>query len=96
MCSVNANPPVIIAWYDEVEELRNTSSISITHRFTTDTAPISKSTLVINTTESSDYMCEAQNNVGDAISLNFSLIKIDRCSCIRTYKGSECQIEGTY
>ena len=98
MCSVNANPPAIIAWYntnDEVNELTNTSSSSITHQFTADTAPISLSTLVISATGSNDYMCVADNNVGDAVSLNFSLIKTGHCNCIRTFKGSKCLVEGT-
>ena len=100
MCSVNANPPAVISWYktnDEVEELSDTSNISITHRFTADTAPISSSTLVITTTESSDYMCVADNNVtvGDAVFLSFYLVKTGHCNCIRTYNGSKCQIEGT-
>ena len=99
MCSVNANPPAIIAWYntnEEVDELTNTSSSSITHRFTADMAPISLSTLVISATGSNDYMCVADNNVGDAVSLNFSLIKTGHCNCIRTYKGNKCRLEGTY
>ena len=99
MCSVNANPPAIIAWYNANEEveLTNTSNSSITHRFTADMAPISLSTLVINTTGSNDYMCVADNNVGDAVSLNFSLIKtFNYCNCIRTFKGSKCLVEGTY
>ena len=99
MCSVNANPQASIAWYktnEEVEELSNTSSTSITHRFTADTAPISLSTLVISATGSNDYMCVADNNVRDAVSLNFSLVKTGHCNCIRTYKGSKCLVEGTY
>lgn len=98
MCSVNANPPAVIAWYktnDEVEELSNTSSTSITHRFTADTAPISSSTLVTSATGSNDYTCVADNSVGDAASLNFSLVKTGHCNCIRTYKGSKCLVEGT-
>ena len=99
-CSVNANPPARIDWFktsdEEVEELSNTSSTSITHRFTSDMAPISLSTLVISTTGSNDYMCVADNNVGDAVSLNFSLVKTGHCNCIRTHKGSKCLVEGIY
>jgi hypothetical protein len=98
MCSVNANPPAIIDWYsttEGIDELTNTSSSSITHRFTADMAPISLSTLVISATGSNDYMCVADNNVGDSVSLNFSLIKTGHCNCIRTYKGSKCRVEGT-
>ena len=97
MCSVTANPPAIIAWYktdEELEKLANTSSTSITHRFTSDTAPVSLSTLVISTVGSNDYTCVADNSVGDAVSLNFSLVKTGHCNCVRTYKGSKCLVEG--
>ena len=97
VCSVIANPPAIIVWLktsDDEEELTNSSRTSITHRFTSDSAPISHSTLVISATESNDYMCTADNSIGDAMSLNFSLIKSGRCNCIRTYKGNKCLVEG--
>ena len=97
-CSVNANPPASIIWFnvssEEVQELINTSSTYITHQFTSDMAPISLSTLVISITESSDYMCVANNTIGDAVPLNFSLAKMGQCNCIRTYKGNECREEG--
>ena len=41
-------------------------------------------------------MCVADNNVGDTVSLNFSLIKTGHCNCIRTFKGNKCRLEGTY
>ena len=99
MCSVTANPPASIVWFkisdEEIEELTNTSKIAITHQFTSDVAPISFSTLIINATGSSDYMCIADNNIGDAVSSNFSLVKTGHCNCIRTYKGNKCLVEGT-
>ena len=98
MCSVTANPPATIVWYKisdgEVEELTNASRTSITHQFTSDMAPISLSTLVISTTGRNDYMCLADNNVGDAVSLNFSLVETGHCNCVRTYKGNKCLVEG--
>ena len=97
VCSANANPPTNITWFkisDEEVELTNTSTMSITHQFTSDDAPISLSTLVINATESNDYKCLADNNIEDAVSLNFSLIKSSQCNCIRTYKGNKCLVEG--
>ena len=90
MCSVTANPPASIVWFkisdEEIEELTNTSKITITHHFTSDMAPISLSTLVVSATGSNDYMCMADNNVGDAVSLNFSLVETGHCNCVRTYK----------
>ena len=98
VCNVTANPPTIIVWlrmYDEeIEVLRNTSWTSITHQFTYDYAPISQSILVVNATESNDYSCVADNNVGEAVSLNFSLVKTGHCNCLRTYKGNNCLVEG--
>ena len=98
VCNVNANPPASIVWFktsdEEVEELANTSRTSITHQFTSESAPISLSTLIISTTGRNDYMCLADNNVGDAVSLNFSLVKAGQCNCIRTYKGNKCLVEG--
>ena len=95
-CSVVANPSASIVWFktSSGEELTNTSRMSITHRFTSDSAPISYSTLNISATESDDYMCLADNDVADAVSLNFSLIKTGQCNCIRTYKGNKCLVEG--
>ena len=101
-CSVNANPPAIINWFktsEEVLELSNTSSTSITYQFTSDKAPITLSTLVINVTRSNNYMCMANNSVGDAVSfsMNFSLVRTGQCSCIQTNKGNECHsVEGIY
>ena len=98
VCSVTANPSASIVWFKisdgEVEELTNTSRTSITHQFTSDIAPISLSTLVISTTGRNDYMCLADNNVGDAVSLNFSLVETGHCNCVRTYKGNKCLVEG--
>ena len=100
VCSVNANPPASIFWLHKmdgvVEKLTNTSRISITHQFTSDMAPISLSNLSISATESNDYICMANNTIGDAVSLNFSLVKTGQCSCIHTYKGDKCMVEGTY
>ena len=94
-CSVTANPPATIVWLnEESEELTNTSRVSITHNFTSDTEPISLSTLIINATESGDYICTADNHVAGAVSLNFSLVKTGQCNCIRTYKGNKCLVEG--
>ena len=105
VCSVNANPPANIIWLHKidgiVEKLTNTSRTSITHQFTSDNimAPISLSNLTISATESNDYVCMANNTIGDAVhttSLNFSLVKTGQCNYICTYKGNECLVEGTY
>lgn len=94
-CSVIANPQATIVWLNEEgEELTNTSRVSITHTFTSNTAPISLSTLTINAIESGDYVCIAENYVADSVSLNFSLVKTGQCNCIRTYKGNKCLVEG--
>ena len=100
MCSVIANPPTRIVWFkisdDEIEEVTNTTEIAITHQFTSDMAPISLSTLVIRATGSNDYTCMADNNIGDAVSLNFSLVETGHCNCVRTYKGNKCLVEGKH
>ena len=94
-CSVIANPLATIIWLNEEgKELTNTSRVSITHNSTADTAPISLSTLTINATESGDYICIADNELADVVSLNFSLVKTGQCNCIRTYKGNKCLVEG--
>ena len=95
-CSVIANPTANIVWFSitDTQTLTNTSQTSITYQFTTDSAPISLSTLQISTDETSDYTCEADNNLSTAVSLNFSIIITDRCKCIKSYKGNKCQVEG--